>query len=311
MATAFPHRRIAGHEVLQGGLINTNLKVCFENDFSPIVLRIYRDGPAACNKEVALHSLVHRSVPVAEIIYAHAERTDDLPSFAVLEYVEGITFQQLKRTNDRAAIHQAAASVGEILARIGCFQFPAPGELLFDEESRKLVVGQKFIGGPDPIPRILDRFLASSIFQRRAKRELIDRLHNFVWSQAALLPALENERSLVHNDYGNRNILVRQENGKWRVAAILDWELAISGSPLLDVGHFLRYERASEPLREPHFSRAFVENGGYLPEGWHRIVRLIDLTALVECLTHENLPKDVETELFQLIDTTLKEASEV
>jgi aminoglycoside phosphotransferase (APT) family kinase protein len=74
------------------------------------------------------------------------------------------------------------------------------------------------------------------------------------------LPALPVP-CLVHNDFGNRNILVRQENGKWGVAAILDWEFAFSGSPLLDVGHFLRYERRGAPLREPHFSQGFVEHG--------------------------------------------------
>ena len=31
--------------------------------------------------------------------------------------------------------------------------------------------------------------------------------------------------------------------GRWAVAAVLDWEFAVSGSPLADVGHFLRYER--------------------------------------------------------------------
>src|SRR5262249_47206902 len=132
------------------------------------------------------------------------------------------------------------------------------------------------------------------------------RLHDFVWSYAPLLPGLSNECHLVHNDYGNRNILVNELNGKWRVAAILDWELAISGSPLLDVGHFLRYERHDRPLREPHFSRAFVEHGGQLPDRWPEIVKVIDLTGLVECLTHPDLPGDVAAELLELINTTLK-----
>jgi fructokinase len=91
----------------------------------------------------------------------------------------------------------------------------------------------------------------------------------------------------------------------WAVAAILDWELAFSGSPLLDVGHFLRYELDATPLREPYFSRAFVEHGGHLPDNWRLVVKLIDLTGLVECLTHDELPSDVEAELFALIDATL------
>jgi hypothetical protein len=74
----------------------------------------------------------------------------------------------------------------------------------------------------------------------------------------------------------------------------------------LDVGHFLRYETVDRPLREPHFSKTFVEHGGYLPEGWREIVRVIDLTALVECLTHDDLSAEVESELIELILATLE-----
>ncbi len=308
IAAALPQRRVAGHEVLPGGLINTNLKIHFEGNFKPVVLRIYRDGRAACQKEVEIYNLINRNVPVAKIIHAEPDGVDSSPSFAVLEYVDGLTFQQLKRTNNLAAIGQAALSAGEILARVGQFQFSAPGELLVAGE---LVVGEKFVEGPDPIPRLLDRFLSSPTLQRRAGRDLVERLHEFVWSYAAVLPDMETERSLVHNDYGNRNILVREKNGRWEVAAILDWELAISGSPLLDVGHFLRYETRSQPLREPYFSRAFVEHGGHLPDDWPLVVRLVDLTALVECLTHDDLPGDVEKELLQLVDATLNLGTQV
>jgi len=299
VAAAFPNRKVARTEPLTGGLINTNLKIYFESDFNPVVLRLYRDGAAACDKEVAIHNLIHRHVPAPEILHAESKE----PAFAFVEYVEGLTFQQLKRTNNLKAIQQASASIGKTLAAIGRFRFPAPGRLLASEAS--LVVGNKFIEGPDPIPRILDRFLASNTFQRRAGSKLVDQLHDFVWSYAPILPSLQTDCSLVHNDFGNRNILVSEVNGVWAVAAILDWELAFSGSPLLDVGNFLRYELDAAPLREPYFSRAFVEHGGHLPDNWKPVVKLIDLTGLVECLTHDELPNDVEAELFALIDATL------
>ena len=299
VAAAFPNRKVARTEPLTGGLINTNLKIYFESDFNPVVLRLYRDGAAACDKEVAIHNLIHRHVPAPEILHAESKE----PAFAFVEYVEGLTFQQLKRTNNLKAIQQASASIGKTLAAIGRFRFPAPGALLASEAS--LVIGNRFIEGPDPVPRILDRFLASNIFQQRAGSQLVNRLHDFIWSYAPMLPSLEADCSLVHNDFGNRNILVSEVNGVWAVAAILDWELAFSGSPLLDVGNFLRYELDAAPLREPYFSRAFVEHGGHLPDNWKPVVKLIDLTGLVECLTHDGLPSDVEAELFALIDATL------
>jgi len=298
VAAAFPNRKVARTELLTGGLINTNLKIYFESDYNPVVLRLYRDGAAVCEKEIAVHDLIRRHVRVPEILHAESKH-----AFAFIEYIEGLTFQQLKRTNNLNAIQQASTSIGETLAAIGEFRFPAPGALLASEAS--LVVGNNFIEGPNPIPQILDRFLASKTFQRRAGSKLVDQLHDFIWSYAPILPSLQNDSSLVHNDFGNRNILVSEVNGVWAVAAVLDWEMAFSGSPLLDVGHFLRYELDATPLREPYFSRAFVEHGGHLPDNWKPVVKLIDLTGLVECLTHDELPSDVEAELFALIDATL------
>jgi aminoglycoside phosphotransferase (APT) family kinase protein len=300
VAATFPNRKVACTELLAGGLINTNLKISFESDFEPVVLRLYRDGAAVCEKEIAVHNLIYQHVPVPEILHAESKGSQ---VFAFVEYIQGLTFQQLKRTNNLKAIQQASASIGKTLAAIGRFRFPAPGTLLAREAS--LVLGNKFIEGPDPIPRLLDRFLASNTFQQRAGSKLVDQLHDFIWSYAPILPSLQTDCSLVHNDFGNRNILVREVNGAWTVAAVLDWEMAFSGSALLDVGNFLRYELDAAPLREPFFSRAFVEHGGLLPDNWKQVVKLIDLTGLVECLTHDELPSDVEAELFTLIEATL------
>jgi hypothetical protein len=95
-------------------------------------------------------------------------------------------------------------------------------------------------------------------------------------------------------------------NRRWQVVAVLDWEFSLSGSPLLDVGHFLRYERRHASLREPFFSRAFVEAGGVLPPDWRRISQVVDLTGLVHCLTHQQLPDDVACEILELIKSTLE-----
>ena len=88
---------------------------------------------------------------------------------------------------------------------------------------------------------------------------------------------------------------------------MLDWEFALSGSPLLDLGHFLRYEKHGAPLCEPHFSRAFVEFGGSLPDDWRRISQIVDLTGLLECLTHEQLPEEAASEILESINSTLGE----
>jgi fructokinase len=304
---AFPALKVTDFAYLSGGRINTTLKVMLASGRPPLVLRLYRDGAAVCRKEMALLHLLSKTVPVPEILHSEPNGFAGHGAFAILGFVAGITFQLLKRTNDLPAIQQASYSVGKTLAAIGRHHFPAAGRLIGEECS--LQVGEPYVTGPNPTASIMDQFLASPDCARRVGVTLRQRLHEFAWAWEPRMPNFHDHRSLVHSDFGNRNILVREQRGEWMVAAVLDWEFAFSGSPLLDVGHFLRYERQELPLREPNFSRGFVENGGRLPDKWRHVVRVIDLTGLVECLTHKNLPPDVEVEVLYLIHATLNDAT--
>jgi aminoglycoside phosphotransferase (APT) family kinase protein len=299
LSSIFPHHAVTNLERLTGGLINTNIKASFESR-QPVVLRIYRDGAEAVKKEVAIHYVIGESIPVPKVLHAASKPI----AFSILEFVEGTTLQELKQTGDLAAIQQASASAGKTLAHIGRFRFDVAGRLLTD--NRELIVGEKYIEGADPIPGLLRQFMSAPICSDRLGVKVMDRLEMFVDQWSVFLPDLDEHPTLVHSDFGNRNILVHERVGRWEVAAVLDWEFAFSGSPLLDVGHFLRYERMNQPLFEPHFSRAFVEHGGELPTNWREIVRVIDLTALVQCLTIEDLPGVVANELIELITATIE-----
>jgi hypothetical protein len=129
VARALGDEYITGFEVLAGGLINTNLEVRFNSGRAPVVLRLYRDGAEVCRKEIAISHLVCANLRVPRVIFAEPDGFEGSPAFAVFEYVNGIPFQSLKRSNDKAAIQQAAASVGRTLAEIGRFHFPKAGRL--------------------------------------------------------------------------------------------------------------------------------------------------------------------------------------
>jgi aminoglycoside phosphotransferase (APT) family kinase protein len=80
------------------------------------------------------------------------------------------------------------------------------------------------------------------------------RVHELAWSHAQALARLQEERCLVHGDFNNRNVLVHCVQGRWRVAAVIDWEFALAGSPFFDIATFLQYER-SKALRASRISR--------------------------------------------------------
>jgi aminoglycoside phosphotransferase (APT) family kinase protein len=298
---AFPGQRVMDALPLIDGLRNANFKVQLDSAAEPIVLRIYEHDASICQKEVDLIRFVGHSVPVAEVIHAEPHGTEDFPPFALFRWIDGINLRELKRQSDVDAIAEAAYSAGQILAFIGRITFPKPGWL-----GPGPTPTAPLLEGEDAVPRFVDLCLAAGNLQQRMKADLRDRTHALTWHWAARLAHFENDRSLVHNDFGNRNLMAKNAAGKWMVAAVLDWEFAVSGSPLADLGHFLRYERAERPLLEPHFSTGYSQNGGALPQDWRQLARLLDLVALCESLTRDKLPPDVEAELLELVRATVE-----
>ena len=294
--TAFPHCRVVEMQPLGDGSRNANFKLRLDGQPEPLVLRIYEHDASLCRKEMDLFRLAGGSVPVPEVIHAEPCGLEDLPPFTLARYVEGISLRDLKRSGDPEATAEAAYSAGETLAAIGRVLFARPGWL-----GPGQAVTAPLLEGKDPTPRFVDLCLASIHLERRVPADLRDRTSGLVWRWAPELARLDEEARLVHGDFNGRNLLVRRLAGRWSVVAVLDWEFAVSGSPLGDLGNFLRYERAAHPLAEPHFSAGYLHAGGALPRDWRRLARALDVAAICESLTHDQLPDTVVAELVELL----------
>jgi len=125
---------------------------------------------------------------------------------------------------------------------------------------------------------------------------LLDLLH----ANEALLADLPDTTSLIHCDYNAKNILVEND----RVAGVLDWEFAESGSGLVDVGNFLRFEDELPA----DFVHGFVE--GYssaraLPTSFRKIAHLLDLASMCSFLTSESERPNTFRTARTVIDRTL------
>ena len=300
---AFGVCRVLKVHPLAGGFRNANFKVLIDGHPNIVVVRIYEHDPSLCSKELDILRLVSSSVPVPAVIHGEPAALDGFPPFAVLQFVEGITLSDLKRSRDPDALAQAAHSAGEVLAAIGRFTFPQSGWL-----DAGLRVGDPLLSGSDPSPRFIDLCLASPNLQARVPLKWRERIHDYIWRWASRLAVLDRgPAQLVHCDFGGRNLVVRKTNGHWSIAAVLDWEFAVAGSPLIDIGHVLRYECQSAPRYEPHFSRGFLSGGGKLADDWRRLARVIDMMAGCEALCRDRLPDDVVAEWCELVRATVEE----
>lgn len=300
-ARAFPRDRIVSATAFPSGVRNTCLRVDRADGARPVVLRVYDAEPAACARERdLLLRLREHDAPVPDVIEACPDGRDGIGPFLVLELVEGVTFRDLKNGDDREAAAQAAHSLGFVLAGIGRIRFPTPGRL-----GPGLHIGAPFVPGPDPFVVHIERCLDRPAARRRLDPSTHERLAKHVRARAKPLRTAAASSTLVHGDLGAANVLVRREHDTWRVAAVIDWEVAFSGSPLVDLGHFLRYERAARPLREPAFSRGYREGGGELPDGWRDLARTVDLADLCGILARETTPDSALEDVVALVKRTL------
>ncbi len=299
---AFPGRRVVAADPFAEGLRNANFKIRLDAAPEWVVLRIYEHDASLCRKEIDLLNVAGRLVPVPEVLYAEPDGSNGIPPFVFLSYIDGVAFRELKRRGDAESIAQAAFDAGRILALAGRISFQKSGWLGPGPE-----VTGPLMEGANPGPRFVDLCLSSATARQRVHTKLRDQVSALIWSYAGKLSALESEARLVHGDFGGRNLLVRHTGSAWTVAAVLDWEFAVAGSPLADIGHFLRYESASCPKVEPHFSNGYRDAGGSLPEAWRRLARVLDLLALCGALTHDALPDPVPFELVELLSATVED----
>jgi fructokinase len=242
------------------------------------VLRRYLD-PAACAVESALAvRLADSAVPVPRPVFADPAGTllgDPLLVSAFAAGTPGDRVIGYGTAQDAAGI---GAAMGETLAAIGSVGFAAPGFF-----------------GPDltvtggPVATGLAEFVAGQLPDSNAAAAFspaeLDALQALAERSAPLVETVRDEARLVHCDYNPKNVLAVRDGGGWRIGAVLDWEFALSGSPMFDLGNALRFAADRPAGYADRFVAAYRAAGGLLPADWRAVAEAVDLFALVQFLS--------------------------
>lgn len=274
------HHKIAQLTLCTEGLANTSYQVTFSSHHPPVILRIYLREPAACQREFALHQLLKAKVPVAEMFYIDTSCSVIPYPFAVMEWVEGVLMRDVVLSGEMEAIEACADAAGNHLAILREMCFPHSGFFQEDLSITPFAV--------TPTSFCLD-FLAKPEIYLSLGSHLSAALEQVVESNPSLYPD-EQAVNLTHADYDPANILVKQQQGKWKIAAILDWEFAFACSYLLDMGTFLRYSHRLPQCYEQAFCKG-IETGKKLPPEWKKSVKLMDIGCLLSLIEHQSSEK--------------------
>ena len=185
-------------------------------------------GPADVVRQGRIMAALHaHGLPVPAIPILSADAVVDGRPFVLMEAVDG---QRIEKTGAEQKPLEIAGSAVQVLKKL-----------------HALPLAQTGIGDEEPVG-LNTEMLRWLWLMDRAPEELTGRAGELGGLLAARIPA-ERPPTLVHGDYHYGNMLFRGRE----VVAVLDWEIAQIGQPLLDLGclcivsHRRKYEGAPNP----------------------------------------------------------------
>lgn len=168
-------------------------------------------GPADVVRQGRIMAALHEAgLPTPAIPAMSAEPVIDGRPFVLMEAVDGA---RIEETGTRHPSHDIAASAVEVLKHLQALPLDRTG------------IGAEEAG------TLQAEMMRWAWLMQRAPEELTARAGELGGRLASRVPA-EKGPTLVHGDYHYGNMLFRGPE----VVAVLDWEIAQIGQPLLDLG---------------------------------------------------------------------------
>ena len=289
LTRSFPARRIHSLEPLEGGATNKIFLVRLEGNDEMFVLRQFLRGVEACRKEVRLLQVLRALLPVPELIEADITGNEAGVPYLVYRFVPGITFRQVRANGSPQDMADAAHAIGHCLEELQRCNLPVPGT--HELERRHVFTGND---------------LNCLALQERLETGDLLLLQELFVKWSPLLHALSKAESLVHGDFNHRNIVLDCRSGQWKVAGILDWELASIGSSLWDTTRFICYEKPDSAYWESHFVNAFQTSDIDIPHNWKALSCVINTLSAAESLANSSTQERFIPGLKRLIHSGLR-----
>ena len=286
---------------LSGGFSNSNTLLEFANG-DRCVLRVSK-APQLLAMEADLLARVSAeapAVPVPDVLWrAQAPLTGGAAAFA-MSYIDGLPLASVEDALSAADCRDICEQLAVAAAAIHEIRFPQNGLL-----GPGPAIAEPFTSYTAGMIGFLDSCLDDPRLQQRVGADRLARLRHCVSDRRDLHePSLTGQ--LCHSDFNQKNLLVRQAaGGRYRLAAVIDWEFAVAASGVMDIGNLLRFEHESPAVDGNWFADAYRGAGGRLDPAWRHQALFVDLLAQCAFLIDtEDRPKTFATAI-SVIDRSL------
>lgn len=294
MAKYDPDCKVIDFSQMSESLSNTGYKVVTNE--GKFLLKLYsssRDGI-----ECAMYRYLKGRVNVPELYYFDNSKQFAPFSYAIFEFIEGVTLAEYVRQKQCFPM-KIAYEIGSICATIHKRTYTCNAWL-----DAKLQVSQEL-----PNFRGKLQFLLNEKPAKYLKQETVTKLIDFANTENALFDRLDRGSVLSHGDFTLWNIMISNET-----AYCIDFEYSCSDSRYRDIGHFFRRKDLSiESLLEDKTYQAFAE--GYnsisetkLPSDWLKLARVNDIVTMLALLLNDHFPMEWVSDIEADIHSTLRES---
>ena len=269
LAGAATGQRVVRVERLWGGLANT-MVVAILDTGERVVVRLPRGRPPDW---LAIEAAVMRRaaavVPVPEVLLVDVEGSIGGRPGMVMTFVDGYPGRPMAKRVDEDGARSLGREFGTVLGALADIEFERAG--YFTDPTLAPVA----IEPPDIV-----ELLVSSAHRSPRPHPVHNKLRA-AWDgicrdRPELLQAVSAKPALVHGDANANNFLVGPSaGGRLEVKALVDWEYALAGSPLVDLGAILRAASRRPPSFSTGMIEAYEHRAGRLPDGWRGAATII------------------------------------
>lgn len=223
-------------------------KVCFDAPPHAVAVQFAKRSPDSVATSAAVLGLLADSLAVPEVLHLETGHEPAL----VTTWLKGQSLKRILPHLPREDQASLARTVAETAASIWSRRFPVSGTI-----GASLAIRPR----PASLPDCVEAQVHDQLFHSPGGRALGSAARDRLWAlwqrvRPAIAAEVGQHTCLVHGDLAARNLLVhRPDRGGWRIS-VLDWEFAVSGSPLTDVGHLPATPLPVHARRLPQHSRA-------------------------------------------------------
>lgn len=236
------------------------------------------------NNEAAAYKIIKGLINVPDLYYYTAQNEY---LFFIYEYIEGTSLQKIIIKNnscDNSYIEQAAESAA-----------------LLHSIDLKTLDGIEELNVP-PFHVWYDHFLSGAKVKERLGDDLYQRTALLVSDMKGIMDEIDRYQAFIHSDFRPANMMLDTSGRLY----IVDWEYALTGHALADIGQFFRYRFLFSKTNLSRFESIYNQAAKQaLPSNWEQLSAFRDLVNPLQMLSYDLEMPNKYADLINLISIVL------